>query len=152
MVTAAAEVASQLRDELAGAVAPLAVLAGPDAVRAWPGDVARHAATLAAQLVQDGDDRLAAETVLDVMAALWPHGSPEDVGRSDWWRTPLGRACARSLGRTDAEAVSYSAAAAMLGVTKATVQTLVTRGRLDRHPDGAVLRASVLQRLGQATA
>lgn len=102
---------------------------------------------LAAQLVQDEDDRLAAQTVIDVMCALWPHGSPEIVGRADWWRTPLGRVCARSLGRDDAEAVTHSVAAAMLGVPRGSIGPMISRGHLDRHPDGGVLRASVLQRL-----
>lgn len=107
------------------------------------------AATLAGQLCQDTDDRLAAQTCIDVMCTLWPHGAPEDVGRADWWRTPLGRMCARSLGRDDAEAVTHSVAAAMLGVTRGTIAQWVTRGTLDRHPDGGVLRASVLQRLAR---
>lgn len=92
-------------------------------------------------------DRLSAQTVIDLMCVLWPHGSPEDSGCPEWWRTPLGRLCARSLGTDDAEAVSRSVAAAMLGVTAGTVQQLVHRGTLDRHPAGGVLRASVLQRI-----
>lgn len=104
---------------------------------------------LVAQLAQDDDDRLAAQTCIDLMAALWPHGSPEDVGEAAWWSTALGRLCARSLGRDDAESVSQSVAAAMLGVTRGTVAQMVHRGTLDRHPDGGVLRASVLQRLSR---
>jgi len=53
----------------------------------------------------------------------------------------------RVLGTDDAEAVTYSVAAAMLGVTKGTASTLVQRGRLDRHPDGGITRASVFIRL-----
>lgn len=100
-----------------------------------------------AELCSD-DDRLAAEACLTVMTLLWPQASPEDCGRGDWWTTPLGRLCARSLG-TDGESVTQSVAAAMLGVTKGTVSQLVHRGTLDRHRDGGVLRASVLQRLGR---
>ena len=107
------------------------------------------APVLAAQLAQDEDDRLAAQTVIDLMCLLWRHGAPEDVGRADWWRTPLGRLCARSLGRDDSEAVSYSVAAAMLGVHPGTTAQMVHRGNLDRHPDGGVLRASVLKRLAR---
>lgn len=102
-----------------------------------------------AALAQDADDKLAAEACLSVMTVLWPHGSPEDVGEPGWWRTPLGRLCARSLGRDDTEAVTHSVAAAMLGVTRGTVAQMVHRGTLDRHPDGGVLRASVLQRLAR---
>lgn len=104
---------------------------------------------LAAQLVQDEDDRLAGQTVIDIMTTLWPHVSPEQAGMADWWRTPLGRACARSLGREDAESISQSVAAAMLGVTRGTIAQMVHRGTLDRHPDGGVLRSSVLQRLAR---
>lgn len=103
-----------------------------------------------AQLASD-DDRLAAQTCIDVMNTLWPHGAPEQVNDAEWWQSPLGRLCARSLGRDDAESVSQYVAAAMLGVTRGTVAQMVTRGTLDRHPDGGVLRASVLQRLGRPT-
>lgn len=100
-----------------------------------------------AVLTADEHEEEAAELVQDLMGVLWPHGAPEQVGRADWWATPLGRACARSLGRGDAEAVTQHVAAAMLGVTRGTVAQLVARGTLDRHPDGGVLRASVLQRI-----
>lgn len=111
------------------------------------GVVARCTA-LVAELCGD-DDRLAAEACLSVMCVLWPHGCPEDIGQAEWWRTPVGRLCARSLGRDDAEAVTYSVAGAMLGLATGTVSSMVSRGNLDRHPDGGVVRASVLQRLGQ---
>lgn len=106
------------------------------------------AAMLVAQLTQDDDDRLSAQTAIDVMVCLWPHVDPEHVD-PHWWRSPLGKLVARSMGRADAEAVSQSVAAAMLGVTRGTVAQLVARGTLDRHPDGGVLRASVLQRLAR---
>lgn len=116
-----------------------------DAVAASQIDSVAH--VMAAQLAQDDDDRLSAQTCIDVMCLLWPEAAPEDCGQAVWWRTPLGRLCARSLGRDDAEAVSQSVAAAMLGVTRGTIAQLVHRGTLDRHPDGGVLRASVLQRI-----
>lgn len=143
------QVGAQLRDELGAAVSRIAVLAGPEEFIEWEQTVAARAPMLAAQLCQDQDDNLAAETVIDVMNALWPHGSPEDR-TPDWWRTPLGRMCARSLGRDDAEAVTHSVAAAMLGVTRGTVAQLVTRGTLDRHPEGGVLRSSVLLRIAHS--
>ena len=40
----------------------------------------------------------------------------------------------------------------MLGVHPGTVAQLVHRGTLDRHPDGGILRASVLQRLARRPA
>lgn len=141
-------VAAQLTEELGQRAWELAALLGPDVADELRRRIRSAVPILAAQLLQDDDDRLAAQTVIDVMCALWPHGQPEDAD-PDWWRTALGRACARSLGRADAESVSQSVAAAMLGVTRGTVAQLVARGTLDRHPDGGVLRASVLQRLAR---
>lgn len=100
-----------------------------------------------AELAQEADDRLAAEACLTVMSLLWPRCAPEDCGHPDWWRTPLGQLCARSLGHHDAEAVTHSVAAAMLGIGTGQIGSLVSRGKLDRHPDGGVLRASVLRRI-----
>ena len=143
------EVAQQLADELGAAAHRVAVLAGPDEAIEWEQRMADRATSLALEICQVDDDEIAADAVAAIMAALWPHGDPEDVGEADWWRTPLGRVCARSLGRSDAESVTFSVAAAMLGVHKGTVSQLVDRGKLDRHPDGGVLRASVLQRIAQ---
>lgn len=142
------DLAAQLRDELDRA------LAGP--VEPFASDLAAQlrdrldqlAPMLAAQLRSD-DDHLIAETVVDVMGALWPHGPPEDVDRAEWWQTPLGQACAASLGRDDAGHLTYAAAAAMLGLQRGTVGTMVSRGTLERHPDGGVVRQSVLRRLGR---
>lgn len=144
------DVARQIRDELADRAWRLHICGLPFADPV--AEIARTqltatAAVLAGQLCQDTDDRLAGQTCIDLMCTLWPHGAPEDVGRADWWQTPLGRACARSLGRDDAEAVTQEVAAAMLGLARTTVATMLVRGNLDRHPDGGVLRASVLQRL-----
>src|SRR5690606_39520477 len=121
----------------------VAVLAGPDEAIEWEQRMADRASSLALEICQVDDDEIAADAVAAIMAALWPHGDPEDVGEADWWRTPLGRVCARSLGRSDAEAVTFSVAAAMLGVHKGTVSQLVDRGKLDRHPDGEIGRAHV---------
>lgn len=102
-----------------------------------------------AQQLRSSDDNELAQTVSDLMNALWPNGSPEQCGQPEWWRTPVGRVCAKSLGIAGAEEVTHSVAAAMLGVTRSTVATLVARGTLDRHPDGGVLRSSVLARLAR---
>jgi hypothetical protein len=104
---------------------------------------------LAAQLVQTNDDRLAAQTVIDVMHALWPNAAPEDCGQANWWLTPLGQVCGRSLSRNDVDSVTQERAAAMLGITRSTVATLVRRGTLARHADGGVSRAAVLERLAR---
>lgn len=151
MTTATTEaVARQLQDELDRAlVVPVGSVLGLDLADMLAERIQARSDLLAAQVCQDDDDRLAAQSVIDLMAVLWPRCSPEDVGEADWWRTPLGRMCARSLGRGDSDAVTYSIAAAMLGVARGTVSTLVSRGSLDRHPDGGVTRASVLLRLAR---
>lgn len=136
-------VAAQLEDELGDRAAGLDALISPFSGVHLLAEVLAQVPSLAVQLVQDDDDRLAAQTVIDVMAALWPAQDPP----AEWWATPVGRCVARSVGAEDSETVTRSVAAAMLGVHPGTVARLVARGRLDRHPDGGILRASVLQRL-----
>jgi hypothetical protein len=138
------EAAAQLTDELGGRAAALAALGGGlDVIEMerWAAGVARP---VAAQLAQEADDRLAAQACVDVMCALWPETGPPP----EWWQTPVGRLCARSAGADD-EVVTHAVAAAMLGVQRGTVGSLVAQGRLDRHPDGGVLLASVYQRLAR---
>jgi hypothetical protein len=134
-----ADAAAQLRTELGGRAHALATLVGGSS-EVWaevPGIIERLAGD---------DDRQAAQTSIDVMAALWPDGTEPPP---EWWHSPLGRLVARSVGTDDAEAVTYSATAAMLGVTIGTIKQLAYRGTLDRHPDGGVLRSSILQRLAR---
>lgn len=57
----------------------------------------------------------------------------------------------RRAGHPSAQAVSYSVAGAMLGVTRQGVHDLVTRGKLARHPDGGVTVDSVRARLNRIT-
>lgn len=135
---------AQLRDELGRCAYPLAVLAGPDEALDWPARLNARVDGIALALLSPDDDE-AAEMAVDVMAALWPRTDPDP----SWWQTPLGRVLARSVGADDVEAVTHSVAAAMLGVTRGTIAQLVHRGALDRHPDGGVLRSSILQRIAQ---
>lgn len=90
-------------------------------------------------------DETASATAAAIMHALHGTADPEP----DWWRTPLGRLCANALAAESNEAVTYQAAADMLGVVRGTVATMVSRGTLDRHPDGGVLKSSLLARLGR---
>jgi hypothetical protein len=140
-VSVADEIARQLRDELSGIVAPVLGMIDPRLELDVEHRIRSAAPMLAAQLL-----RLSAQTCIDVMCALWPHGAPEQVGRADWWQTPLGRACARVLAAHDRQLVTHAQAAAMLGVKRGTVGSLVARGRLTRA-GGRVARASVLARL-----
>src|SRR5690606_38857728 len=101
----------QIRDELERAlVLPVDALLGHDLAEQLRRRI-RDRAPLHAAVLRGGDDDEAAELVIDLMNLLWPV-APEHAGRADWWRTPLGRVCAASLGRDDAEAVSHSVAAA----------------------------------------
>lgn len=139
-------VTSQLVDELEGRAHALGLLLSPDEGLAVTQSVVRCAPMLAAQLCQDTDDRLAAQTAIDIMCALWPDMTEPPP---QWWRTPVGRMVARSIGADDADAVTHSVAAAMLGIPRGSIGTLVHRGQLDRHPDGGVTRASVMMRLAR---
>jgi hypothetical protein len=103
----------------------------------------------AAELLGD-DDQVAARTAIRIVAALYPGDMPFDPP-PQWWRTPLGQVVLRRAGHPSAQAVSYSVAGAMLGMTRQGVHDLVTRGKLARHPDGGVTVESVRVRLNRAT-
>ena len=93
-----------------------------------------------------GDDEQAvAETVRDLV--LLAHGDA-DVPDT-WWQTPLGKVAARSVEADDSEAVTPRTAARMLGISEPRVYQLRDSGKLDRHPDGGVTRASVLARIAE---
>lgn len=140
-------IVAQLENELGQRARALSSLVGLDLGDILVERIEARSLMWAAQLAGQ-DDHLAAETAVDIMAVLWPHGSPDDLDPG-WWRTPLGIAVARSIGHHSTGSVTHSVAAAMLGVTRGTVGVLVHRGTLDRHPDGGVDRASVMQRLAR---
>ena len=114
-----------------------------------PSAIVAYAPVLAAQLAS-GDDNLVAETVIDLMHAIWGQADPPP----EWWRTPLGRLVAGSIGRDDAEAVTPSVAAAMLGVSRGRVYQLIEAGEArpssrrwrgpQRHPAAARGQAAVV--------
>ena len=139
----AEEVTAQLVDDLTAAGRRLGPVLGLDVADLIADRAAERAPLLAAQLCTDGDDRLVAQTVEDLLAALWPTGEVDPA----WWRTPVGARCAASLGLGDTGAVTHSVAAAMLGVTPGTISQLTHRGTLARHPDGGVDRGAVLRRV-----
>lgn len=128
----------QIIIELGKGLSPWEALLGPEMF----GDARRRIYALApiwaGQLHQDDDERLAAQTVIDMMAVL---GDRDDA----WYgQTPLGRAMARSTGGFLSESVSFSAAAAMLGVSRTRIAQWIESGRLDRHAEGGISTASVI--------
>lgn len=144
-VAAAAE---QIAEEIeARLVWPLESLLGPGGEFGLLRERALATARVLAAQLASGDDRLAAQTAIDLAAAILPDEIPDG-----WWATPLGRLMAQSAGHPTAEAVSFSVAAAMLGVSKGRVQQLVTAGKLDRHPDGGITSASVRLHAGRGAA
>lgn len=132
----------QIVEELAQVGWRLGPLLGLDIVDLLEQRTQERAAMLAATLTGD-DDHQAAEVCVDLIACLFPHSDPPP----EWWRTPLGRALAASAGMDGSEAVSMSVAAAMLGVSPGRATQLADAGKLGRHPDGGVTRASVMARI-----
>lgn len=121
---------------------PLEILVGD--LGDLPGRTTAAAEELAAAMTGD-DDAAAVGAIVRVIAALYP-GDGFDPP-ADWWRTPLGQLAIRRVGHPFAQAVPYSVAGAMLGVTKQGVHDLVRRGKLTRHEDGGVTVESVRNRL-----
>lgn len=138
-----AELADQLIAECSERLRPFAALACGELAEALD-DLPEVIARRLVGPLTSPDRHEAAQAVIDVMCALWAVGEPPAI----WWATPLGRVCARLLAASDREVVTHAEAAEMLGVARGTVSTLVSRGRLARHPDGGVCRSSVLARLG----
>lgn len=143
----------ELRDQLVALVSsrlldPLSILVDSDsAVESLRQRVQRHAGWWAAQLL-GRDEREAVYAAARIVAALYPGDRVFDPAE-DWWRTPLGRVVARRVGHPGKAQLSYSEAAAMLGITRQGVHDLVRRHKLRRHPGGGVESDSVRDRLKQ---
>lgn len=112
--------------------------------------VVERAAAWAHQLLGE-DETVCRRTVIRLAITLFPGDGPFDPP-IDWWRTPLGRVMASRVGHPGAEAVSYSVAGAMLGITRQGVHDLVTRGKLRRHDSGGVTTSSVRDRINHRVA
>jgi hypothetical protein len=146
-VTGYADAADQIADEIeARHIWPLESALGPGEEWNLIRQRARATARMMAAQLASGDDRLAAQTAIDLASLILPDEIPDD-----FWPTPLGRLIAKSVGHPAADEVSYSVAAAMLGVSKTRVQQLLETGKLERHPDGGVTSASVRLRAAGAT-
>lgn len=133
-----AAAADQIADEIEAKLWSLECLIGGGEDFTLIRQRATSAARMLARQLASGDDRLAAQTAIDLASAILPEEIPDD-----WWATPLGRLVAQSVGHPSAEAVSFSVAGAMIGVSKGRVQQLVADGRLERHPDGGITSTSV---------
>lgn len=90
----------------------------------------------------------ASRTAVQVMAALWPHGYPETVGRPEWWRSPLGVAVGKALPYDHDEAVTHQTASEMLDLHRGTIRNLIDADQLERHHETrGVIRSSVINRI-----
>lgn len=125
---------------------PLEILLGDDEAVAALRETIRSRARGWADEMLGADETAARFTAIRVVSTLYPGDTPFDPP-AEWWATPLGRVVARRVGHPGATHVSYGVAGAMLGVTRQAVHDLVTRGRLDRHPDGGVSVTSIRDRL-----
>ncbi|MBS2540113.1 hypothetical protein KGQ20_45975 [Catenulispora sp. NF23] len=92
------------------------------------------------------DDDTARMTAIRLISTLFPSDEPFDPP-SAWWTTPFGRAVLLRAGHPTAEVVSFTVAAAMLGITRQGVHDLARRGKVQAHPDGGVTVDSVQARL-----
>ena len=92
------------------------------------------------------DDDAAQMTAIRLVSTLFPSDEPFEPP-TEWWTTPFGRAVLLRAGHPNAEAVSFTVAAAMLGISRQGVHDLARRGKVQAHPDGGVTVDSVQARL-----
>jgi hypothetical protein len=114
-------------------------------VEAVRGLVRTRASSWARDLLGSDEHRVL-YTATRLVMALYPSDGPFDPP-TDWWRTPLGQVYLRRVGYPGGDAVPYSVAGDMLGVSRQFVHDLATRGKLARHPDGGVHVDSIRARL-----
>ena len=92
------------------------------------------------------DDDAAQTTAIRLISTLFPSDEPFNPP-AEWWTTPFGRAVLLRAGHPNAEAVSFTVAAAMLGISRQGVHDLAKRGKVQAHPEGGVTVDSVQARL-----
>ena len=92
------------------------------------------------------DDDAARTTAIRLVGTLFPADVPFNPP-TEWWSTPFGRAVLLRAGHPHAEAVSFTVAAAMLGISRQGVHDLAKRGKVQPHPEGGVTVDSVQTRL-----
>lgn len=141
----------ELRDDLLRLVTsrlvdPLSVLLQSQTALAGVRDQVRGDAEMWAAQLLGRDQARAKQLAIRLLATLYPGDEPFHPP-DDWWRTPLGRVVARTVGHPAAESLSLAVAGAMLGISRQGVHDLARRDKLDRHPDGGVTSESVRRRL-----
>lgn len=95
---------------------------------------------LVAQL-ESGDPQVAGPTARRLLAACWPHRTPD----SAWWATPLGRRIAQAY--PEDQGIGRQEAAVLLSTSRSRVDHLVEAGVLRADGHDGVTRSSVLRRL-----
>jgi len=130
---------------------PLEILLdGDQAVESARAVVSRRAEAWASVML-GLDEQAAVLMTVRVISSLYPQDGPFEPP-AEWWRTPLGQVALRRVGHPSAQAVSYSVAGAMLGITRQGVHDLVTRHKLERQPEGGVTVESVRARASRGLA
>ncbi|MBW8803398.1 MAG: hypothetical protein JF587_06005 [Catenulisporales bacterium] len=92
------------------------------------------------------DDDAARTTAMRLVSTLFPADVPFDPPPT-WWGSPFGRAVLLRAGHPSSDAVPFTVAAAMLGISRQGVHDLARRGKVQAHPDGGVTVESVRGRL-----
>jgi hypothetical protein len=132
----------QILEELNRTLRALGELLGTEVVLPVRHHIDERVGEITAALRSEG--RTARDTALGLMQVMFP-GDAEPPAQ--WWRTPLGRACATHSVGLYPDQVKANSAADILGVGPSRVYQLLDSGKLLRHPDGGVTRASVMQRV-----
>lgn len=143
MITLEELVAQQLRGIVADSAAKIAAIGDRDGADAARARGVGYAAKLAVRLCADNDD--AAALVEELGPVLWPDPPLW------WWTTALGKVVARHTSTAPEQALTFAAAATMLGISRTTVHDYAKSATADlvEHPDHGVTRASVLARIAR---
>jgi hypothetical protein len=132
----------QILEELNRPLHALGGLLGTEVVRPVRHHIDERVGEITAAL--RGEGRAARDTALGLMHVMFPRDAEPPA---QWWRTPLGRACATHSVGLYPDQVKANSAADILGVGPSRVYQLLDSGKLERHPDGGVTRASVMRRV-----
>lgn len=132
----------QILEELNRSLHALGDVLGTDVVRPVRHRIEERVGEISAAL--GSEERLARDTAIALMRVMFPRDAEPPA---PWWRTPLGRACATHTAGLYPDRIQANGAAAILGIGSSRVYQLLDSGKLTRHPDGGVTRASVMHRV-----